>query len=277
MTRWRAAALAAGLGLLAGCEDGVERYFLYFPTQRLDATPASAGLAYEDVWFEAADGVRLHGWFVPAKTPRATLLWLHGNAGNISHRVHNLLQFHDLLGVQVFLFDYRGYGQSEGKPSEAGLLKDAEAAWRILQARPDVDGRAIVLFGRSIGAAVAAELATRVEPAALVLESPFTTLLDMGRHHYWFLPVRWLVRSRYDTLAAVRRARGPVLILHGDADEIVPFRMGEEVFAAAPEPKAFHRIVGASHNDTYLVGGQAYWQAFRAFLATALPAPRRPG
>ncbi|HEU5395186.1 MAG TPA: alpha/beta hydrolase, partial [Candidatus Methylomirabilis sp.] len=158
-----------------------------------------------------------------------------------------------------------------------GLLQDGEAAWRVLRARPDVDPRAIVLFGRSLGAAVAAELAARVQPAALILETPFTSLLDMGRHHYWFLPVRWLVRSRYDTLGAVRRVRVPVLVLHGDADEIVPFDMGEQVFAAASEPKAFYRIAGASHNDTYLVGGKAYLEAFRAFLATALPGSRVPG
>ena len=156
-------------------------------------------------------------------------------------------------------------------------MKDAEAAWRLLRARPDVDPGGIILFGRSLGAAVAAELATRVKPAALILETPFTTLLDLGRHHYWFLPVRWLVRSRYDTLGAVRRVGVPVLVLHGDADEIVPFDMGEQVFAAAPEPKAFHRIRGAGHNDTYLVGGKAYLEALRAFLATALPDSRVPG
>lgn len=273
----RAAAVVVGLGLLAGCEDGVERHFLYFPMQGLEATPATYDLAFEEIRFEAADGVRLHGWFVPAQGARATLLWLHGNAGNISHRVHNLRLFHDALRINVFLFDYRGYGLSEGRPSEAGLLQDGEAAWRVLQGRPDVDPRAIVLFGRSLGAAVAAELAARVKPAALILETPFTSLLDMARHHYWFLPVRWLVRSRYDTLGAVRRVRVPVLVLHGDADEIVPFDMGEQVFAAAPEPKAFYRIPGASHNDTYVVGGKAYLEALRAFLATVFPAPRSGG
>jgi hypothetical protein len=277
MGRGRAAALAVGLGLLTGCEDGVERHFLYFPMQALEATPATYGLPFEEVRFEAADGIRLHGWFVPARGARATLLWLHGNAGNISHRVHNLRVFHDALRINVFLFDYRGYGLSEGRPSEAGLLQDAEAAWRVLQGRRDVDPRAIVLFGRSLGAAVAAELATRVQPAAVILETPFTSLLDMARHHYWFLPVRWLVRSRYDTLGAVRRVRVPVLVLHGDQDEIVPFDMGEQVFAAAPEPKAFYRIPGASHNDTYLVGGKAYLEALGAFLATALPDSRVPG
>lgn len=277
MGGWRALAVAGALGLLAGCEDGVERHFLYFPMQALETTPATYNLPFEEVRFEAADGVRLHGWFVPARGARGTLLWLHGNAGNISHRVHNLRLFHDALRINVFLFDYRGYGLSEGRPSEAGLLQDAEAAWRVLQARRDVDPRAIVLFGRSLGAAVAAELAARVQPAALILETPFTSLLDMARHHYWFLPVRWLVRSRYDTLGAVRRVRVPVLVLHGDADEIVPFDMGEQVFAAAPEPKAFYRIPGASHNDTYLVGGKPYLEAFRAFLATAFPDSRVPG
>ena len=277
MVGWRAVALAGALGLLAGCEESVEHSFLYFPTRALSATPATYGLQFEEVWFEAADGVRLHGWFVPARRARGTLLWLHGNAGNIGHRVHNLRLYHDALGIHVFLFDYRGYGLSEGRPSEAGLLRDAEAAWHLLRARPDVDPRGIVPFGQSLGAAVAAELATRVEPAALILESPFTTLLDMGRHHYWFLPVRWLVRSRYDTLGAIRKVRAPVLVLHGDADEIVPFDMGEQVFAAAAEPKAFYRIPGASHNDTYLVGGQAYLRALREFLATALPAGRVPG
>jgi fermentation-respiration switch protein FrsA (DUF1100 family) len=277
MGRWRAVALAGALGLLTGCEDGVERHFLYFPTRALSETPGTYGLPFEEVWFQTEDGVRLHGWFVPRQGARATLLWLHGNAGNIGHRAHNLRQFHDALGINVFLFDYRGYGLSDGEPSEAGLMKDAEAAWRLLGARPDVDPGGIILFGRSLGAAVAAELGVRVKPAALILESPFTTLMDMARHHYWFLPVRGLVRSRYDTLGAVRRVRAPVLVLHGDSDEIVPLDMGEQVFAAANEPKAFHRIRGASHNDTYLVGGKPYWEALRAFLATALAPGRIPG
>ncbi len=263
--------LAAALALLTGCGSAVERSFIYYPTRRLEATPGDYGLAFEDVRVAAEDGVGLHGWYVPGRRA-VTLFWCHGNAGNISHRVHNLRLLHDRLGVGVLLFDYRGYGQSEGTPSEVGTYRDARAfrAWlRRREPPPHGESRPVVYFGRSLGAGVAAWLAVEDPPTALILETPFTSVRAMANAT---VPgAGYLFRTRYDTLARIARVRAPVLVLHGDADEVVPFAYGRAVFAAAPEPKAFFAIPGARHNDTYVVGGEPYWQAWERFLGAHVP------
>lgn len=264
----RAGLFATSLAFLTGCGSAVERAFLYHPVRRLEATPAAYGLAHRDVHVESEDGVRLHGWYVPGRLP-VTLLWCHGNAGNISHRLENLRRLVDRLGLGVLLFDYRGYGQSEGEPSEAGVYRDARA-FRGWLARTLPPGWPVVYFGRSLGAAVAAHLAANDPPAALVLETPFTSVPALA--HRTLPGAGYLVRSRYDTLAFVRRVRSPLLVLHGDRDEVVPLAHGRAVFDAAPGPKRFHLIAGARHNDTYLVGGEEYWQAWATFLAAHLPA-----
>ncbi|HLE45020.1 MAG TPA: alpha/beta hydrolase [Methylomirabilota bacterium] len=258
--------LLTALALLTGCDSAVERSLIYYPTRRLEATPAEVGLAFEDVRVTAEDGVGLHGWYVPG--PRAvTLLWCHGNAGNISHRLENLRLMRERLGVGVLLFDYRGYGLSEGTPSETGTYLDARAVRGWLARR--APGAPVVYFGRSLGAAVAARLAAEDPPAALILETPFTSVRAMANAT---LPgVGYLFRTRYDTLGLISRIRVPLLILHGDADEVVPFHHGRAVFEAAREPKRFVRIPGARHNDTYVVGGAPYWQAWGSFLAAYAP------
>jgi fermentation-respiration switch protein FrsA (DUF1100 family) len=257
--------VATALGLLAGCGEAFERGFLYYPVGSLIGTPPDLGLPFEDVHLAAADGVRLHGWFVPG--PRAvTLLWCHGNAGNISHRLENLREIQKRLGLSVLLFDYRGYGRSEGVPSEAGLYADARAFRSWLRTRPGGDRATVVYFGRSLGAAVAAVLAEEDPPAALILETPFTSVQAMANQT---LPgAGYLFRTRFDTLSRMGRLRAPLLLLHGDADEVVPFRHGKAIFAAAAEPKTFVRIPGGRHNDTWEVGGAAYWEAWARFLAT---------
>ncbi|MGH7318396.1 MAG: alpha/beta hydrolase [Candidatus Rokuibacteriota bacterium] len=257
---------ATTLALLTGCGSAVERSFIYYPTRRLEGTPRDGGLVYRDVRVTSDDGVPLHGWYVPGRR-QVTLLWCHGNAGNISHRVHNLRLIHERLGVGVLLFDYRGYGQSDGVPSEAGTYRDARAfrAWlRGLDAAGPV-----VYFGRSLGAAVATHLATEDAPTALILETPFTSVQTMANRT---IPgAGYLFRTRYDTLGRIAALRTPLLILHGDADEVVPFDEGRAIFEAAREPKTFFRISHARHNDTYLVGGDAYWQAWERFLASHIP------
>ncbi len=233
----------------------IDRYFIFFPDRDVAQDPGDRGLAFEDVYFEAPDGVTLHGWFVPGRT-EATMLWLHGNGGNIGHRVDNIAELHARLGVGLFIFDYRGYGRSEGSPTEEGTYLDAEAALGYLAAREDVDRRRVALFGRSLGCAVAAELAARHDVSAVVLESPFTSIQAMAKRAYPFLPgIGALVSTRYDTLAKVREVHAPLMVMHGDRDETAPFDMGEEVFEAANPPKRFYRIEGAGHNDTYVVGG----------------------
>jgi fermentation-respiration switch protein FrsA (DUF1100 family) len=245
-----------------------EDQFIYFPSRALVGTPADLGLTYREVWFEADDGVTLHGWWVPGRTG-VTWLWLHGNAGNIGHRLENIALLHERLGVSTFIFDYRGYGQSAGRPSEDGLYRDGAAALAQVRGLPDADPERTVLFGRSLGAAVAVELATREAVRGLILESPFTSIRAMARVALPYLPLGPFLRTRFDSLAKVPRLYVPLLVLHSPTDEVVPYAQGEELFAAAPEPKRFHAIGGgAGHNDSYLRGGDAYWQALGEFVAS---------
>jgi len=259
--------LLATLALLTGCGSAVERSFIYYPTTRLEATPADYGLPFEDVRPTAEDGVRLHGWYVPG--PRAvTILWCHGNAGNISHRLDNLRLMRERLGVATLLFDYRGYGASEGTPSEIGTYRDARAFRSWLRNRQVVAGP-VVYFGRSLGAGVAAQLAAEDPPAALILETPFTSVRAMANAT---VPgAGYLFRTRYDTLGRIVDVRAPVLIFRAGADEIVPSHHGRALFEAAREPKRFVEIPGARHNDTYVVGGASYWQAWEGFLSEHVP------
>lgn len=252
--------------IVASWACSLERRFIFYPDKVVDLTPGRLGMKYEEVYFRTDDGLRLHGWFVPAEGAGATLVWFHGNAGNISHRVDNLKLFHDRLQVNVFLFDYREYGKSEGVVSEEGTYRDGEAALRYLAGRTDVDPRRIVLFGQSLGTAVAVELAARGARHPLILEAPFTSIVDMARRAFPFLPVSLLVRTRYDSIAKIERVAAPVLILHGDRDEMIPYRQGLRLFEAAKEPKEFFTIVGARHNDTHIAGGEPYLRALRSFI-----------
>ncbi|MFQ5572508.1 MAG: alpha/beta hydrolase [Rhodothermales bacterium] len=259
--------LLLGMGLLTwGCRERWERTLIYYPSRQLQDSPAVLGLPYHDVWFHAADGVRLHGWFVPGQRP-LTLLWFHGNAGNISHRLDNIAAIHRHLGIGVFIFDYRGYGQSEGMPTEEGLYRDARAAREAL-IREGVGADQIVYFGRSLGASVALELDLVAHPVALILESPMLSVPAMANR---ILPGSgFLFKSRFDSRTKISHVRSPVFVLHGDIDEVVPYEHGRRLFEAAPKPKAFYTIRGARHNDTYQIGGEAYWTAWARFLDSFL-------
>ncbi len=256
--------IVLAIGLLAlGCREALERALIYVPIRELTGTPASLGLAYRDVWFHAEDGVRLHGWLIPGDRTM-TLLWCHGNAGNISHRLDNIREIHHRLGIGVFIFDYRGYGRSEGTPTEDGLYRDARAAREALIRDLGIPPERIVYFGRSLGGAVALDLALAHPPPGLILESPFLSVRAMANRT---LPGSgFLFKSRFDSLARIGRLREPLLILHGDADEVVPYEHGRRLYEAASEPKAFYTIGRAHHNDTYLVGGSGYWEAWQRFL-----------
>lgn len=225
----------------------------------------------EDCSFQAEDGTRLHGWFVHAVNPRndsiSTLLFFHGNAGNLSHRITNITYLIQ-LGINVFIFDYRGYGKSEGKPDEEGLYMDAIAAYRYLISRDDVDTNRIVFFGRSIGGAVAVELAVKKPCEKLILESTFTSINDMTKEMFGGLPIHYVVHSKFDSLTKIGQIHIPLLSIHGTHDTIVPFEQGKRLFAAANEPKWFYEIEGADHNDTYDVGGDAYFERLSWFLHT---------
>ena len=258
--------LVVVLGVAARCTSLVDRLFTYFPESDVYQDPGDRGLDYEDATFTTADGVRLHGWFVPGQG-EITWVWFHGNAGNISHRVDNLAELHRRLGVNIFIFDYRGYGRSEGRVSEEGTYLDAEAALAYVRSRQDVDHSRLVLFGRSLGCAVAAETALRTQVYAVILESGFTSIHAMARRHYAYLPgIGSLVQTKYDCLAKIKNVHSPVMVLHGDNDDIAHHEMGRELFEAANPPKRFYTIKGAGHNDTYVVGGPAYYDALSGFL-----------
>lgn len=239
-------------------------FFPNVPGRTLAATPNSIGLAYENVRFEASDGVQVHAWFVPGAPEAATVLVCHGNAGNISHRLELLKLLHE-LGLAVLLFDYRGYGQSTGTPSESGTYRDARAAWNSLtEVRRIAPGR-IVIFGESLGSAVAAHLSTEVNPGALILASAFTSAPDLASRYYWYLPVRLLARIHYPTAEFLTRVRAPVLIVHSRDDEIVPVSHGEALFRRAREPKAFLEIRG-DHNAGFLLSESTFTAGLRRFL-----------
>lgn len=237
---------------------------MYLPLRAIGATPAERGLAYEEVRIETSDGVELAGWFVPALPERGVVLFFHGNAGNISHRLDSLEVFHD-LGVSTLIFDYRGYGQSQGRPSEQGTYLDAEAAWRYLVEEWQVPAGRMFFFGRSLGGAVATYLAQVHPPRALILESTFTSAPDIAAHHLPFVPARPLVRFRYDTLARLPGINCPVLVVHSPDDEVIPYSHGRRLFAAAPEPKEFLEIHGG-HNEGFLVSAN-YRAGLEMFIA----------
>ncbi len=237
---------------------------IYFPAKHIDLTPKDIGLEFEDVYFLSSDGTELNGWFVPAEESRLTLLFCHGNAGNISHRIDLIDMFHK-LGLNVFIFDYRGYGRSQGKPSEEGLYNDALAAYQFLIDKRNLDERSLVAYGKSLGANVAVELCSRVRTAALISESAFTSALDMGKKLFPFLPIKWLISVKYDALSKIKCITVPKLIIHSEDDEIIPFQHGRRLFEAAPEPKEFYPMRGG-HNEAVFLAHKDFAARIGKFL-----------
>jgi fermentation-respiration switch protein FrsA (DUF1100 family) len=244
-----------------------QRHLIYFPSRNLEGLPTDVGLKYEDLSLRTSDGVRIHGWYVPRADALATILFCHGNAGNVSHRLDKL-KILSTLGFNVVMFDYRGYGRSEGKPDETGLYLDAQAAWDDLVSRGE-DPKRIVLAGESLGGAVAIELATQVEPLAVVVESTFTSLADVGKKHYPLLPVRWVIGDQYQSSDKIGLVKCPVLIFHGAEDELVPISMARSLFDAAPQPKRFIETPGG-HNDAGFSYTPDYAKMLRQFVEEAI-------
>ncbi len=245
-----------------------ENSLIYFPSVYPEGDWQPYGLAFEDAWFEAADGVKLHGWYVPHEQPRAVLLFAHGNAGNLSHRAEGINTLVKRLHVSVMIFDYRGYGRSTGNPHEAGILADARAARRWLATRAGVAESQIVLMGESLGGGVMVDLAAADGARGLILENTFSSMPDVAAFHYPWLPARWLMRTRLDSFAKIGNYHGPLLEIHGDADRIVPLTLAQRLYEAANPPKQFVIIPQGDHNDPRR--GLAY-QALDQFLDT-LPA-----
>jgi fermentation-respiration switch protein FrsA (DUF1100 family) len=279
----RAVVIAFGLFFLfvACCQNRV-----IFPRTRGPVRTWDPGGGIEQVRFRTADGLTLHAWWHPGEdvpgepgldaTRRPVVLWCHGNAGNITHREGNLRAL-AARGLAVFIFDYRGYGLSEGSPGEKGVYRDADAAYRYLVDETGIAPARIVVFGRSLGAAVALDLALREPVAGLVMESAFENTKAMAKLQMPLLPVGWLLRSKFDNLGRIGGLKVPLLMVHGDRDTLVPTAQGRAVFAAAPEPKRFYAIAGAGHNDTAEVGGKPYFDAFVRFCLECTGGAGLPG
>lgn len=250
---------------------------VFFPDPFLIATPEDWGLPFEDVWFEAADGVRLHGWHVPGPEGPAgevVLLWFHGNAGNISHRLENLALLLSRVGCSVFIFDYREYGLSGGNISKAGTFLDAEAAYDTALERAGGEPDRLVLFGRSLGTALAVHLAAIRPCAGAILEAAFTSTADMQALYGPFLPPSPPGAVVYDSMGQIERVAAPMLFIHGACDSVIPPAMGRALFERATAPKSFYLVEGAEHNDTYWAGGEPYFRAIAEFLASCTSGPR---
>lgn len=251
----------------------IEKQYIFHPNKGIYSTPEDLGLKYDDIMFTTEDGLKLNGWFVPGKMDSQTkqsmytLLWFHGNAGNISHRIENIEMLYDRLPVNIFIFDYRQYGKSEGNISEQGTYIDAKAALKYLHSRKDIDHKKIIFFGRSLGSAVAVDLAIKEKCRALILESPFSSIKEMTKSLYPFLPISYFVRTKYDTLSKIRDIKVPVLIIHGEKDDLVPIEQGRKLYETANEPKEFYTIPEANHNDTYIAGGEKYFDVIRRFVS----------
>jgi len=244
--------------------------FLYRPVRNIALTPADLDLDFEEVTFQSDDGVALNGWFVPAPKATFTVLFCHGNGGNIMHRLDTINLFY-AMGLSCFVFDYRGYGKSAGTPTEAGTYLDARAAYDWLTQTKHVSAEQIIIFGRSLGGSIAAHLAGQVAPRGLVLESAFTSYPDIGAKFYPYMPVRLFARYRYNTRAHLSRVRCPVLVMHSSDDELIPFEFGMQLFDTANEPKQFVKLIGG-HNDSFLVSGDLYedaWDRWLDFLKDA--------
>ena len=243
-------------------------FFPNTPSRELTASPADIDLEFESVSIKTGDQVTLHGWFIPASEEKGTLLFFHGNAGNISHRLDSLKIFHD-LGLSVLIIDYRGYGRSQGTITENGTYLDAEAAWNYLVETRKIPSKKIIFFGRSLGAAIAAYCAEKHTPGALILESAFTSVPDIAARLYPIFPVRILSRFQYNTKKSLLSVNCPVLIIHGPDDEIIPFENGLQLYQSAREPKTILEIQGG-HNEGFLVSGKTYIEGIGKFLTASL-------
>ena len=241
---------------------------IYHPASHVRSTPAALNLEFQDLHLASTEGRKIHAWYVPCKDARGAVVFCHGNAGNLGHRLATVRLLHRFK-LSALLFDYQGFGRSEGTPNEANTYQDAEAAWRHLTVTARIPADRILIWGRSLGTAVAVELASRHAPAGLVLEAAFTSLADVAGKHFFWLPVRWLCRNDYDSLSKVPGLTCPKLFFHSPQDEVIPFHLGRRLFEAAAEPKRFVRIRG-DHNSGFLVSERDYVRAVETFLSEVL-------
>lgn len=261
--------VAIGYGVVLLLVYAFQSHLVFYPGmgREVGVSPQAYGLRHETLEIRTADGETLQAWWVPAEDARGVVLFFHGNAGNISHRLDYLVMF-NRLRYATLIVDYRGYGKSSGTPSEQGTYRDAEAAWEYLRQARLAQPRDIVIAGESLGGAVGTWLAARQSgegPGAVLLFSTFTSVNDLGAQVYWFLPVRLLSRIGYDNLENLKRIRAPVFIAHSPDDDIVPYSHGRRLFEAASEPKTFLELSGG-HNSSFVFMRPEWVAQLGAFL-----------
>jgi alpha-beta hydrolase superfamily lysophospholipase len=259
--------IGAGLVLVIALLRVFENRLIFFPPRYPErfASPEDYGIHPEEIWLNASDGIRLNAYFLSKPESQKALLWFHGNAENIGMGLEHLTLL-SRLGVNVLEVDYRGYGKSEGSPDEAGVYRDAEAAYQYLAASRHFVPENIFIYGHSLGGAVAVELASRHPCGGLIVESSFTSVPEMARHIYRVPLAVYIPQCRFDSLAKITRVKAPVLIVHGTGDRVVPFSMGRRLYEAANEPKTFLPVDGAGHDNPDLVGGHAYFNTLASFI-----------
>jgi fermentation-respiration switch protein FrsA (DUF1100 family) len=245
----------------------IENRFIFSPPRYPEGfSPARVHpLGLEEIWIATDDGVRLNAWFLANSSSPMVLLWFHGNATNIGQQLDEL-ETYSRLGTNILALDYRGYGKSEGSPDEAGVYRDAEAAYRYLVDQRRFTPASIIVYGHSLGGAVAVDLAARHECGGLIVESSFTNTGEMARRMFHVPFIEHLPRSRFDSLAKIARVRAPILVIHGTRDQVIPFSMGQRLYEAAPEPKSFLSVEGGEHDSIFTSGGEKYWEHLQAFV-----------
>lgn len=246
---------------------------IYYPMKGINVTPQSIGLSYESISLITKDWVTITGWFVPALNPKGVILFCHGNGGNISHRLQSLQIFYQ-LGLSTFIFDYRGYGKSDGKPTELGTYHDAEVAWDYLVETRKINPEKIIILGRSLGGAVAAYLAQKHPPKALILESTFPSIHEVANSLYPFIPARLLLRFHYPTLEYSQKVSCPILVVHSREDDLIPYSLGRQLFEGINVPKEFLEISG-DHNEGFLLPESNYSQGLDAFLLSVFEGEKK--
>lgn len=261
---WIVVVAVGGYGLLLLLMYIFQSAFVYFPTKNIVMTPSDRGWEYEDVYLHTEDNHRLHGWYIPVDDARGTVLFFHGNAGNISGRLESISVFRN-MDLSVFIFDYRGYGKSEGSPSEKGTYKDAEAAWRFLTEVQNVPPDQIILFGRSLGGGVAAWLGSKVSAGAVVLESTFTSAADLAGELYPIIPARYFMTIRYPVRNYLDDITMPIMIAHSPQDDVIPYHHGQNLYEQAGEPKVWLEMSGG-HNDGFIQSEPNYSETWDRFI-----------
>lgn len=242
----------------------LEHKSLYFPFRTLDTTPKDIGLDYEKINIVTTDGIRLSAWFIPSKDSRAVLLFCHGNGGNIGHRLEKIMILNKLY-LDILIFDYRGYGKSSGRPSENGLYIDAEAVYDYMVNEKNIPPAKIIGYGESLGGPVIIDLALKREMGGIIIEDAFTSVNDMAKEHFPFIP-SFVLKSRYNSLEKIKNIKIPKLIFHSTNDEIVPFEQGQRLFERAAEPKEFVELHGG-HNDAFIVSREIYSSGIDRFVS----------